>query len=63
MPLYEYKCPVCGKRTEVQRKIAEMDAPIGCETCSSPDGGAIPLTRIPTAPSPIFPGASSWRSR
>ncbi|HLF08853.1 MAG TPA: zinc ribbon domain-containing protein, partial [Dehalococcoidia bacterium] len=30
MPLYDYRCPVCGARYELLRRIREMDEPATC---------------------------------
>ncbi|MEX0886923.1 MAG: zinc ribbon domain-containing protein [Phycisphaeraceae bacterium] len=35
MPVYEYHCPACNTTTDALRKMADADAPIGCERCGS----------------------------
>lgn len=35
MPVYDYKCPLCLKRREVFRKLAELDDPVAC-FCGQP---------------------------
>jgi len=32
MPIYEYRCPKCGKRYELLRGYDEMNEPFSCET-------------------------------
>jgi len=27
MPLYEFECPICGRRTTLQRAVRDYDAP------------------------------------
>lgn len=63
MPLYVYRCPRCGKVEELQRKIADMDAPVYCTGACDNGTRSTPqyLDRVPTAPSGSFPGADSWR--
>jgi putative FmdB family regulatory protein len=52
MPLYEYECQSCGKRTEVLQRFA--DAPLTvCEAC----GGE--LKKLLSAPAVQFKG-SGW---
>lgn len=63
MPLYDYECPKCHQRFELIRKLADRDAPLGCNRCETPDGIPVQLDRVDTAPASAFPGASSWRSR
>lgn len=58
MPFYTYRCPRCGVTTETQRKIAERDTKLPeCVECHHP------MHLAPSAPSPSFPGADSWRGR
>lgn len=35
MPVYEYECQKCEKKTEVLRAMRDADAPIVCEHCGS----------------------------
>ena len=35
MPLYEYACDTCGKRTEVERKMSERFDDCICGHCES----------------------------
>lgn len=35
MPLYEYRCPDCGVRTERMRKVSERAKGPGCPECGS----------------------------
>lgn len=35
MPIYEYVCEQCGRRSEALRKMDEADAPLACEGCGS----------------------------
>lgn len=44
MPLYDYHCPDCRKRFEVQVKLSDWDKPIPCKYCGKP------LIKIVTAP-------------
>jgi putative FmdB family regulatory protein len=38
MPLYEFRCPECGTRYELLRRIREMDDPA---TCPNGHGGGV----------------------
>lgn len=29
--LYEYRCPSCGEKAELQRKVAERNDPVPCD--------------------------------
>ena len=33
MPLYEYRCPDCGKRFDALRTMSQADAPVICPEC------------------------------
>lgn len=33
MPVYDYKCPVCARRQEIVKKIADLDRPEHCPKC------------------------------
>ena len=33
MPVYEYKCPMCGAATERTRSVEERDEPLWCGEC------------------------------
>ncbi len=35
MPVYEYECVKCEKKTEVLRPMRDADAAIACEHCGS----------------------------
>ena len=69
MPRYEYECPKCNAVCEVSCPIAERDAqvlacPANCvETGERGTPVPVIMTRRPTAPSPSFPGAASWRGK
>jgi putative FmdB family regulatory protein len=52
MPLYEYECQSCGKRTEVLQRFQEAPLTV-CPTC----GGA--LKKLLSAPAVQFKG-SGW---
>lgn len=36
MPIYEYKCPACGRKFDELRKVEDRDKPATCpqETCA-----------------------------
>lgn len=34
MPIYEYRCPNCGKKFEILRKISERNMPYLCDRCN-----------------------------
>lgn len=36
MPIYEYRCAVCGHLTEQLRAMKDADQPVKCDTCGSP---------------------------
>ena len=36
MPIYEYKCPVCGHRFSILQKIGEGNEHLRCEKCGAP---------------------------
>jgi putative FmdB family regulatory protein len=52
MPLYEYECRACGKRTEVLQRFSDAP-PTVCPSC----GGE--LKKLPSAPAVQFKG-SGW---
>lgn len=33
MPIYEYECRECGRRTELRRKVEERDREATCSGC------------------------------
>ena len=35
MPMYEYRCQVCGKHFEMLRRITEADRDLECPECRS----------------------------
>jgi putative FmdB family regulatory protein len=37
MPLYEYRCPVCGRRFEVLQRVGEGVEGVVCPGCGRPD--------------------------
>lgn len=36
MPLYDYKCPMCGIQQGVFKRIADLELPEPCERCKQP---------------------------
>ena len=36
MPIYEYRCPVCGNEFESIRPVSRADDPIDCKVCGEP---------------------------
>ncbi len=41
MPLYEYECDKCGRRTEVRQSVGQNGADVVCPAC-----GAVGLRRV-----------------
>ena len=41
MPLYEYECEKCGRRTEVRQSVGQNGAQVACSSC-----GAVGLRRV-----------------
>lgn len=37
MPLYEYRCPGCGRRFEVLQRIGEGGRELACPACGRPE--------------------------
>ena len=35
MPMYEYRCPKCGKRFEMLRRMQDADRDVECPDCRS----------------------------
>lgn len=35
MPLYLYRCPACGKKRDVLKRIADLDREESCEACET----------------------------
>jgi putative FmdB family regulatory protein len=52
VPLYEYKCQVCGKRHEYRRKVEERDNPpkTWCRLSMYSQGHEAKLKRVATTP-------------
>lgn len=59
MPCYEYECPKCHERIELQRKVAELYDPVLCEKC--PPAELVVMELRISLVAPQFPGASNWR--
>lgn len=38
MPFYEYRCPACAARFDLQRSIGLRDAPAECPECRAASG-------------------------
>lgn len=36
MPIYEYRCPDCGRTYEQLRKMSDADRDLECPYCASP---------------------------
>jgi putative FmdB family regulatory protein len=51
MPLYEYRCPLCGP-FDLRRDVEQASAPLSCPTC------AAPARRVYTAPGTTTRGGS-----
>ena len=51
MPVYEYDCEKCGKKTEALRPMRDADAKIACSHCGS--------TKVKRAQSLVAVGAST----
>lgn len=49
MPLYEFRCPVCGRKATDWRKMAGMDEALRC-ACGSPMTRLISRPQLITAP-------------
>ena len=63
MPLYEYRCPVCGHQQEALRSYETRDRPSPiCNGCRSYDQG---MTRLVSSPAftPSAWGDSKWSGR
>jgi hypothetical protein len=59
---YEWRCYSCGEIIEIDRRLAEREiAPLLHEhDC----GATAPVfERLVSAPSPLYPGAASWRGK
>ena len=37
MPLYEYRCPGCGRRFEVLQRVGESGSGLVCPACGRPE--------------------------
>ena len=48
MPTYEYRCPTCGWRTELNRPMADVDKPVHCDNCGN-------LAKLQFVSAPCFP--------
>jgi putative FmdB family regulatory protein len=35
MPIYEYKCPVCGAKFELRRSVGDSDDNVTCPGCGA----------------------------
>lgn len=46
MPVYEYKCPVCGDKEERIRGMFHRDDPVGCVSCFDKDESVQMMKRI-----------------
>lgn len=54
MPIYDYKCTVCGVVHDELRKIDDRDNPTYCELCNNQSD------RIPTSPAGINGGCNEF---
>lgn len=54
MPLYDYKCTMCGDEFEKSRKISERDAPLNCTNKNCHGVGFV--KRVVSAPAVHYDG-------
>ena len=64
MPIYEFKCPECGREVEAIMSVAESAEPACCSECYHKDKKTVPLKRLISMPAPPrfgpgTPGTSS----
>ena len=59
MPLYEFKCPACGREVESFQNLSEMNEPFHCSACHQ-QGKVVELKRLISMPAPprIGPGVT-----
>jgi len=54
MPIYEYKCTECGRKTEILQKNLKQEDPITCPHC-----GSTRMEKLLSSPGAIRVGGST----
>lgn len=50
MPIYEFRCPGCGKEVELNLPMGDRNCPQACPKCQAPMGRLVELPQAPIVP-------------
>jgi putative FmdB family regulatory protein len=63
MPLYEYRCPGCGRRFEILQRVGEGSSDVACPGCGRPGPDKEPSTFASSAGAPSTGSAGCGSGR
>lgn len=63
MPIYEYRCPYCGKEFQLMRSMSQVDKPALCPKCGTKSQKLVSASASKTGSYLRPPARSAFRQK